>query len=495
VSEGGVPSKLPEGWTWATLDEVSASVRNGIFVSRPGTEPDGVPILRIGAVRPLRLDLSDLRYSGQSAEGLRAADRLVLPGDLLFTRYNGNLELVGACASVPESVPLLTYPDKLIRVRVDRRVVVPEFVAYAFSWGEIRARVRKHVKTTAGQAGIAGGELKKIQIPVPPLEEQRRIVAALEEQLSRLDAAIGNAAKAVETADMLIHSIKARAVRDLSSRFPMTTLGNEIREPLRNGHSARAATGGTIRTLTLTAVTKCLFDDAHTKLTAADPARVSKLWLNSGDIFIQRSNTPDLVGTSALYEGPENWAIYPDLLIRVRTSDRLDPQFAHLMLSAPQTRHYYRSQAKGLAGSMPKIDQETILNTRIPLPDLGIQRQTVQAVAQVIERAGHAAATAEAYRAKSSALRRSLLAEAFAGRLVPQDPSDEPADALLARIRAGREAAGATNSRRRIPRRTHAQRKRTPDTAPAPDAPPPPQADAPALATATQPTLDLEIPS
>jgi type I restriction enzyme S subunit len=93
-------------------------------------------------------------------------------------------------------------------------------------------------------------------------------------------------------------------------------------------------------------------------------------------------------------------------------------------------------------------------------------------------------------------LRRSLLAEAFAGRLIPQNPTAEPADTLLARIRAEREATGATKSRRRSPGRAPAQRKQKPDSAPpAPGAPPPPPADAPALATATQPTLDLEIPS
>jgi type I restriction enzyme S subunit len=290
-------------------------------------------------------------------------------------------------------------------------------------------------------------------------------------------------------AEALARSVKAHAVRDLMRRFPSVTLAEEIREPLRNGHSARAAAGGTVRTLTLTAVTKGVFDDAHTKMTAADLTRVAKLWLRSGDILIQRSNTPDLVGTSALYEGLDDWAIFPDLLIRIRTSNRLDPEYAQLVLSAPQTRHYYRSRAKGLAGSMPKIDQETILNTLIPLPDREVQRQTVKDVAHVVERARRAASTAETYRTKSSALRRSLLAEAFAGRLVPQDRVDEPAEALLDRIRAEREAAGAVKTRRRGPRRTPAQRKR------APEAPPPPRPDAPALAAATQPTLDLEIPS
>jgi type I restriction enzyme S subunit len=95
---------------------------------------------------------------------------------------------------------------------------------------------------------------------------------------------------------------------------------------------------------------------------------------------------------------------------------------------------------------------------------------------------------------RAAKLRHALLMQAFAGELVAQDPDDEPADTLLARIRAEREVTGVTKSRRQSSRRAPAQ-KRTPDTAPAPNVPPPPRADAPSIATATQPTLDLEIPS
>jgi len=86
-------------------------------------------------------------------------------------------------------------------------------------------------------------------------------------------------------------------------------------------------------------------------------------------------------------------------------------------------------------------------------------------------------------------LRASLLQQALAGRLAPQDPADEPAEALLARIRAQREAAGTPRSRRPSARRAPVQRGS------APQAPPPPSTGAPALATATQPTLDMEFPS
>jgi type I restriction enzyme S subunit len=158
-----------------------ASVRNGIFVSRPGSEPNGVPILRIGAVRSLSLDLSDLRYSERTEEDLREADGLAQPGDLLFTRYNGNPRFVGACAAVPEDAPVLTYPDKLIRVRVTHDAALSEFVALACSVGAARAEIEASVRTTAGQAGIAGRDLKNVTLTLPDLAAQRAAIRAASE--------------------------------------------------------------------------------------------------------------------------------------------------------------------------------------------------------------------------------------------------------------------------------------------------------------------------
>lgn len=86
---------LPARWTMVTLGEAATSVRNGVFVSRPGSEPNGVPILRISAVRPGSLGLHDVRYSGLASEELAEADALLQPGNL-FTRYNGNINFVGA---------------------------------------------------------------------------------------------------------------------------------------------------------------------------------------------------------------------------------------------------------------------------------------------------------------------------------------------------------------------------------------------------------------
>ncbi|MEU5850960.1 restriction endonuclease subunit S [Saccharopolyspora shandongensis] len=161
---------------YVQLGEV-AKVRNGVFVSRAGSEPDGVPILRIGSVRPLSLNVDDFGYSRMSEEELRDSEYLLASGDLLFTRYNGNPDYVGACAVVEEGHLPLTYPDKLIRVSVDRRRAIPEFVAMQCTVGAARAHIEERIRTTAGQAGISGRDLKSVPVWLPSIEEQRARVA------------------------------------------------------------------------------------------------------------------------------------------------------------------------------------------------------------------------------------------------------------------------------------------------------------------------------
>jgi type I restriction enzyme S subunit len=187
----GALGALPDGWAWAALGSISESVRNGIFVSRPPETPPGVPILRIGAVRRLELDLTDVRFARVDVADPAAARALLLSGDLLFTRYNGNPAFVGACAVVPAIDGPLLHPDKLIRVVVNRAVAEPTFVATAVAAGASRSFIEGVTKTTAGQAGISGSDLRLVPIPLAPVEEQRRIVAEVERQFSFLDACEG----------------------------------------------------------------------------------------------------------------------------------------------------------------------------------------------------------------------------------------------------------------------------------------------------------------
>jgi type I restriction enzyme S subunit len=195
---------------------------------------------------------------------------------------------------------------------------------------------------------------------------------------------------------------------------------------MRNGRSDRAVQGseGGTRTLTLTAVTRNSFIEEHTKLTTTTPDRALGLWLEPGDVLVQRSNTPELVGTSARYQGPRDWAIFPDLLIRLRADESLvDSRFLSAALRSRQGHAQLRRRAKGAAGSMPKIDQETIGSALIPVPSGDDQRRIVAQVANAETGLRRLRTELEAAQQRSAALRRSLLAAAFSGRLTEASAS------------------------------------------------------------------------
>ena len=180
---------LPEGWVWSGLDQLVTILRNGYSKRPDGTS--GTAILRISAVRPLTVDLEDIRWV-DSTEDL--SDFLISPGDLLFTRYNGNPSLVGVCGVTPSLARNTLHPDKLIRARLVESGPLPEFVQIVANVGSSREFLSRRTRTTAGQSGISGSDLKAMPIPLPPLAEQRRIVAEVERRLS----VVGQSEVAVE---------------------------------------------------------------------------------------------------------------------------------------------------------------------------------------------------------------------------------------------------------------------------------------------------------
>jgi len=127
----------------------------------------------------------------------------------------------------------------------------------------------------------------------------------------------GPAAEATENRPDLTRPASQRSPRG----WCWATLDALLREPLRNGHSAKATrTGAGLRAFTLSAVTQGDFSERNTKQTVADPEKVKDLWAEPGDIYVERSHTPELVGIARLYNGPSRYAFIPDLFITVRVS-------------------------------------------------------------------------------------------------------------------------------------------------------------------------------
>ena len=119
-------------------------------------------------------------------------------------------------------------------------------------------------------------------------------------------------------------------------------------------------------------------------------------------------------------------------------------------------RTYFRDNATGTAGNMPKINQQTLMSAPAQLPPLPEQHEIVRRVETLFAFADRLEARCTAARKQVGQLTPALLAKAFRGELVPQDPNDEPAAELLKRLAASRGDA---------PRARRGRRSPTPDAA------------------------------
>ncbi|MBC9728822.1 restriction endonuclease subunit S [Streptomyces sp. TRM68367] len=494
-------SGLPSGWVRVRLDEI-AEVQGGIQKQQKRRPVDNkFPFLRVANVASGSLDLRDVHeielFGGE-------LERFVLrPGDLLVVEGNGSVSQLGRAARWNGEIENCVHQNHLIRVRPGPAIST-RFLELLWNSPVVSEQLRSVAASTSGLHTLSTAKLKRVCISLPPLEEQRRIVAALEEQLSRLDAAQGNAAdmrrkllayKASREREIVPSPSPDVAEKVLPKEWRMVGLG-DISHSSGYGTSTKCGYDGTgSPVLRIPNIQSGSIDAADLKYALDSDLDLQGYKVRAGDLLVVRTNgSRDLIGRVAVSQQDTDYA-FASYLIRFRiNTDISSPTWVAKVLSTRSWRRLIEAAAASTAGQY-NLNLKKLASLPIPLPPLQQQHSLAAALDEIDESVRRLTSAVDDASLKGDALRRSLLVEAFAGRLVPQNPADDPADALLDRIRAEREAAEATKPRRRSPRRTPAQRKRTPDTAQAPDAPPPPPADAPALATATQPTLDMEIPS
>lgn len=291
---------------------------------------------------------------------------------------------------------------------------------------------------------ISGKRMKEVPFILPPLSEQRRIVAAIEEHLSHLDATKGLLDSASLRLDRLRESVVESA---LEGEWPIELLSSRTLEQ-RYGSSAKASEQGDVPVLRMGNIRDGRLDYSSLKYLPHDHPDVSELQLRDGDLLFNRTNSAELVGKSAVFRarsGPMTFASY---LIRVRLDETLDPEWASTHINSRKGRRYIDSVVTQQVGQA-NVNGTKLKNFPVPVPPIEVQRTRMAQLE--VERASidDLEAEIESARTKSEALRPSILAAAFAGRLVHQHPSDEPASVLLDRITAERTAT-STSRRREV---------------------------------------------
>ena len=349
--ERGVPIKTK--WPMISLSMI-ADIESGSR-QKGGAVSSGIPSIggeQIDERGNIRFD----KMKFVSEEHFRGMKKGVLKnGDVLVVKDGATTGKTGFFAD-----ELLASVNEHVFIIRARETVQPYYLYSMIRSDVFQERLRPFIK------GIIGGislEIREIQIPLPPLEMQREIVAEIEGYQRVMDGA-----------RTVIDNYRPQIVVD--PEWLMVELCEIIQDKPRNGYSGRPVPYPTnLKVLTLSATTSGVLDISQYKYLDEDIPLDSPFRCRCGDIYFQRGNTKELVGTAAIFDTKESNFIYPDLMIRVRADEKkILSQFLLHVLQSDPVREYMMRNATGSAGSMPKINQKIVERTPIPLPPIATQR-------------------------------------------------------------------------------------------------------------------------
>lgn len=403
---------LPDGWRWLSLADVAAGglFTDGDWVESKDQDPGGsvrltqladvgVGVFRSRSNRWLRED---------QAAGLGCT--FLEPDDVLIARMP---EPIGRACLVPPAIGRAVTAVDVAVLRVRRPDVDPRYITWALNSPLIHQRIAR-LQSGTTRKRVSRKNLATVELPVPSMGEQRRIVEIVEDQLSRLDAAHALHARARQRLQLLPPSSMQAALTGL--HVPEVTLG-ELSRKSEYGTSVKCVPGGpgvpVVRIPNLKDGGVDLADEKRVALPGID---LSSLMLHEGDLLIIRTNgSRDLIGRSAVVREPIE-ASFASYIIRFQLrADLVVPEWVHLTLEMPTGRRQLETLAASSAGQF-NLSLSKLSQVRIPLPGLSEQQRLSAAAATLRDAVGKQFAEIDLQLRRAGALRRELLTSAFSGR-------------------------------------------------------------------------------
>jgi type I restriction enzyme, S subunit len=446
---------VPASWMIVPLEDLTTDIQPGFPTGEHNREKRGVPHLRpMNISRAGAIDLTELKYAAPrpSFEVRR--------GDILFNNTNSP-ELIGKTALCALDASL-AYSNHMTRVRVNGAVNAG-FVAHQLHWlwmvGYFRHRCINHVN----QASISSRPLAEtVPIAVPPFAEQLRIVDEVEKQFTRIESASRSLSNALLRCNSSINALLRRFCS-----LPVE-LGSDGSAALPSGWQwVRVADAGEVKLgrqrapqhhngpymrpyLRVANVLEDRLDLSDIKQMNFTPQEFDIYRLDPGDVLLNEGQSLELVGRAAIYRGELPGSCFQKTLLRFRPFETVLPEFALLVFRAYLRTGRFQKASRRTT-TMAHLTAIRFEPMPFPQPPLEEQRRLVSLAQRELTLLSSVQNTIEQLQSRAARLRQAILAKAFSGQLVPQDPNDEPVSVLLERIRA--ESCKAMKSPRRARRR------------------------------------------
>jgi type I restriction enzyme S subunit len=435
--------ELPKGWATARISDVTERV--------PNIKPEDSPNKEFGYVDISSIDnasfvIKDVkRIKGKDAPS--RARRPIRANDVIFSNvrtYLRNIAVVGADCGAEVCSTGFT-------VLRSNAAVEPRFLFRYVLTDQFLDRVTPQ-QTGTHYPATSDKVVMSEAIPLAPLAEQRRIVAKLEKLLGQVDACQQRLEKMPTLLKRFRQSILAAACSgrltadwrkgddgqdELPRSWELVEFGSLIAKGPNNGlYKPQSCYGSGTPIVRIDA----FYDGKISNWSELKRLQLSKqereqFALADGDILINRVNSPKFLGKCAIVRAMPEPSVYESNMMRLQLDAvRANSDYAILYLRSSQGLVELRKNAKH-AVNQSSINQDDVKSVLFALPPLAEQQEIVRRVAGLFALADQLEQRLALARKQVDKLTPSLLARAFAGQLVPQNPTDEPAEKLLARVR------------------------------------------------------------
>lgn len=400
--------QLPDQWEVKKLNEVAEYQSGNITpADHPETEFNYISLKHIesgtGEFGEVEVTLG---------EEIKSAKRQFTDQDILYGRLRPYLNKVVA----PNFDGICSTDIFALR---PKEGVNRDYLHYYLLSERVRGKA-EHLMSGANLPRVSKGDLMEFKVPLPPHSEQRVIVEKLDELLGRINETAELHSRAEKISDELSHSIFLSLVEEVdyrevqtgdvieSSQYGISQAMNEECEGypiLRMGNYDE----------------KGEMDYSELKHVTLSDDEFEKYRLEKGDILFNRTNSKELVGKTAIFDGKLDEAVFASYLIRVFIDeDEILPEYFVRYLNSPYGRAEIDKKSKQ-AVSQANINSTELRNMRIPLPSLEEQKRIVEQVEGSEDRIEIIESSLTHRNSIVEELRKSLLATAFKGELSRED--------------------------------------------------------------------------
>lgn len=437
---------LPGGWVITDIDSITLPITT---LDPKRTPESQFTYLDISGVDNVCNKIIEHKsYLGKDAPS--RARQLVKAGDVLFSTVRTYLKNI-AKVPVEYDGEIASTGFSVLRAA---NGVSPDYLFY-YTLTPAFLNPLSDLQRGSSYPAVRDKDVREQKIPLPPLPEQHRIVAKIEELFSELDKGIESFKTAREQLKVYRQVLLNEAAKgdlstqrdDSKTRTEKTTVSlNDVVLSVGQGWSPRClehpseshVTWGVIKT---SAIQPLDFISSANKQLPDQLEPRPHLEIFPGDVLITRAGPRNRVGIACYVKSVRPRLMVCDKVYRIKVKqDKILPEFLVMLLNSPRVLEELETLKTGISDSGLNLTQDRFLSMKVVVPSLETQRAILEDLEQKLSNVAFFEAQLDSSLKAVETLRQSILKKAFSGQLVAQNPDDEPTSKLLARIKAEKAA-------------------------------------------------------